>query len=203
LSLFLDILRTLEEIEAPYMVVGAFAAIVYGTTRTTYDIDIIVDLSEEHIQKLVEAYPLPRYYADPHQMRDSIRMGIMFNIIDTTLGEKADLIPLKMDPRYRRAFDRRVRRMVEVPGEGAFEVWCARPEDVIIGKLTAWAEGRSAKHETDIYQLMVFHYLGDDPALSDDFDRSYVDAQALALGKDVAELWSLIKKAARTEADRL
>ena len=39
LSLFLDILQTLEAIGAPYMIIGAFAAAVYGITRATYDID--------------------------------------------------------------------------------------------------------------------------------------------------------------------
>jgi 3-oxoacyl-ACP reductase-like protein len=66
LSLFLDILRTLDEIGAPYMIIGGFAAAMYGSTRTTYDIDIVVNLSEEHIEALAAAYPLPRYYADPY-----------------------------------------------------------------------------------------------------------------------------------------
>jgi len=202
LSLFLDILRTLEAIDAPYMIIGAFAAAVYGTTRTTYDIDIVVDLNEEHIEALVAAYPLPRYYADPVQMRDSICLGIMFNIIDTSRGEKADLVPLTMASRYRRAFQRRVRQMVEVPGAGPFEVWCARPEDVIVGKLMAWAEGRSRKHETDIYEMMVFHYLGVDPVSSAAFDEAYVDAQAGAMGEQVVELWKTVKDAARQEASR-
>ena len=67
LSLFLDVLRILEAIDAPYMGIGAFAAIIYGSTRTTYDIDIVVDLAEEHVQALVDAYPPPRFYADPQQ----------------------------------------------------------------------------------------------------------------------------------------
>jgi len=135
LSLFLDILWTLEAIGAPYMIIGAFAATLYGVTRATYDIDVIVELNEDHIAALAAAYPLPRYYADPVQMRDSIRMGIMFNIIDTSRGEKADLIPTTMVPLYRQAFWRRVRQTVEIPGLGPFEVWCARPEDVIVGNL--------------------------------------------------------------------
>ncbi len=61
LSLFLDILKTLERIDAPYMIIGAFAGTVYGVTRVTYDIDMIVDLLEEHIDALAAAYPLPRY----------------------------------------------------------------------------------------------------------------------------------------------
>jgi hypothetical protein len=208
LSLFLDILRTLEAIGAPYMIIGAFAATLYGITRTTYDIDIVVDLDEEHIRALATAYPSPRYYADPLQMRDSIRMGIMFNIIDTERGEKADLVPLTMASRhkvpfgYRQAFQRRVRQTVELHGGESLETWCARPEDVIVGKLMAWAEGHSRKHETDIYEMMVFHYLGIDPLLSADFDEAFIEAQAQALGEDVVKLWQAARSAARRQADQ-
>ena len=200
LSLFLDILHTLEAIGAPYMVIGAFAATVYGVTRVTYHIDMVVDLDEEHIEALAAAYPSPRYYADPVQMRDSIRLGIMFNIIDGSRGEKADLSPLTMASRYRGAFQRRVRQTVEVLGSEPFEIWCARPADVIVGKLMAWAEGRSRKHETDIYEMMVFHYLGADPEQSAAFDEVYVDDQARTLGAEVLGLWEAIKDAARREA---
>jgi hypothetical protein len=202
LSLFLDALRTLEAIDVPYMIIGAFAATLYGVTRTTYDIDIAIDLDETHIQALTAAYPLPRYYADPVQMRDAIRRGIMFNIIDTDRGEKADLIPLTMTPYYAQAFRRRVRQAVEVPGIEPFQVWCARPEDVIVGKLMAWAEGRSRKHETDIYEVMVFHYLGASPTPGERFDEAYIDARAGMLGEDVAKLWKAIQDAASREARR-
>jgi hypothetical protein len=202
LSLFLDILHTLEAIDAPYMIIGAFAAAVYGITRVTYDIDIVVNLQEQHIQALCKAYLLPRYYADPLQMRDSIRMGIMFNIIDTTRGEKADLVPLSMSPTYRLAFRRRVRQRIELPGGESFEVWCARPEDVIAGKLKAWAEGRSRKHETDIYEMLVFHYLGRGATQTAVLNEAEVDMQAAALGQDVVTLWKAIKEAARREANR-
>jgi hypothetical protein len=200
LGLFLDILHTLESIEAPYMIIGAFAATVYGTTRVTYDIDIVVKLEEKHIQALAAAYPPPRYYADPVQMRDSIQMGIMFNIIDTDRGEKADLVPLTMDSRYHQAFQRRVRQTVEVPGAEPFEVWCARSEDVIVGKLMAWIEGRSRKHETDIFEMMVFHYLKADLTQNTSFEESYVDTQAKELGQEAVEFWNSVKQAAREEA---
>jgi hypothetical protein len=202
LSLFVDILHTLESIEAPYMIIGAFAATVYGITRVTYDIDIVVDLNEEHIEALAAAYPSPRYYADPVQMRDSIQKGIMFNIIDTERGEKADLVPLTMAAPYRRAFRRRVRQRVDVPGVEPFEVWCARPEDVIVGKLMAWAEGGSRKHEMDIREMMIYQYLDVDPEQSAAFDESHVDAEARKMGADVAEIWEAIKASAREEAKR-
>jgi len=202
LSLHTDILRTLEGIGAPYMIIGAFAATVYGVSRVTYDIDIVVDLDEPHIQALANAYPLPRYYADPMHMRNAIRLGMMFNIIDTSRGEKADLIPLSMTPYYRLAFPRRVRQEIEAPGIEPLSVWCARPEDVIVGKLMAWAEGRSRRHETDIYEMMVFHYLGTHLAVGEPLDEAYVGDQASKLGTEVIELWRSIKDAAHQEADR-
>jgi len=202
LSLFLDILLTLERIGAPYMIIGGFAATMYGITRTTYDIDIVVDLKEQHIQALAATYPAPRYYADPEQMRSSIRMGISFNIIDGKRGEKADLSPLTRDSRYRYAFGRRIRQRIEWQGLAPFDAWCARPDDVIYGKLLAWDEGRSRKHETDIYDMLVFQYLEADPALAATFDEAYLDAQALALGADVVQLWESIKAAAREDAAR-
>lgn len=202
LSLFFDILRTLERIQAPYMIIGAFAATLYGSTRVTYDIDIVVDLAETHIQALVTAYPGPRYYADPDQMRDSIARGIMFNIIDSSRGEKADLVPLTMADRYRQAFQRRIRQLVDAPGLEPFEIWCARPEDVIIGKLIAWQEGRSPKHESDIYEMLVFHYLGLDPVLSADFDEDYITGQVQTISTEAADLWAATQAAARQAADK-
>ncbi len=200
LSLFLDILQTLERIDAPYMIIGAFAGTVYGITRVTFDIDIVVDLAEKHIVALSEAYPLPRFYADPEMIRNSIEMGIMFNIIDTNRGEKADLVPLSGTLDYRPAFERRVRQLVEIPGEEPFEVWCARPEDVIFGKLMAWKEGRSRKHESDIFEIMRHHYLETETE-NVKLNEDEVDQMARKLGDETNEFWQEIKSNAKKEAD--
>jgi hypothetical protein len=197
LSLFVDILKTLERINAPYMIIGAFAGTVYGVNRVTYDIDIVVDLTEKHVQALSKAYPLPRFYADPEMIRNSIAMGIMFNIIDTDRGEKADLVPLGGALDYLPAFERRVRQIVEVTGAEPFEVWCALPEDIIIGKLMAWTEGRSRKHETDIFDIMVFHYLK-----NQSLDESEIEQRAKRLGEDTFRLWQDIVADAKKEAGK-
>jgi hypothetical protein len=133
-------------------------------------------------------------------MRSPIRMGISFNIIDGKRGEKADLSPLTRDSRYREAFRRRIRHRITWPGVESFETSCARPDDVIYGKLLAWDEGRSPKHETEIYDMLVFHYLEADPSLAETFDVAYLDTRAAALGPDVMDLWEFIKEAAVQEA---
>lgn len=197
MGLYVDIFQTLTRIDAPHMIIGAFAGIVYGIPRITFDIDIVVDLNDGHIDALASAYPPPRFYADPEMMRHSIAMGVMFNIIDTDRAEEADFIPLSSD--YSRAFMRRINQYIEIPGAEPFEVWPARQVDVIIGKLMVGAEGRSRKHETDIYDMMVFLYLEADPSISQDFDEGYVDQSAASLGSEFSQLWTSIKNSARRE----
>ena len=198
-SLFLDILHTLERIDAPYMVIGAFASLMYGSTRNTFDIDIIVDINWDHIQQLVAAYPPPRYYADALQMVESVAMGIMFNIIDTSFSDKADLIPISMEPRYQNAFQHRIRQKIDMPGIEPFDIWCARPEDIIVGKLMAWTEGRSRKHETDIYEMVAANRWRTSQAQGDPLDIGYIDEHAQAMSSETVVLWNAVKAAVDRE----
>jgi len=199
IGFYLDVVRALDEIDAPYMIVGAFAATAFGLRRATFDVDIIVDLREPHFEALAHRFPLPRYYADPEQMRTSTQMGIMFNIIDTTLGAKADLVPLTREPAYRRAFTRRIRRTFTDDEGAEFQAWCARPEDIIIGKLMAWQEGRSDKHPSDIREMLAFALSG----LSDEpLDIGYINLWAARLGPEVSQLWNGLRQQAERDIQR-
>jgi hypothetical protein len=80
-----------------------------------------------------------------------------------------------------------------------FSAWFARPEDVIAGKLMAWAEGGSAKHETDIRDMLVAVRLGEDAEITAMFDFEYADAWAQSLGESVEQFWPQLKAIA--EAD--
>lgn len=194
--MYFHVLRKLEELDIPYMVIGAFAATMYGITRSTHDVDIIVNLDESHVEALASAFPSPRYYADPYQMRGAIENASTFNIIDAERAEKVDLFLLSLDLRYKPAFETRTRRTVPISGQEPLTIWVARREDVIVGKFMAWAEGRSYRHLADIYEMMVFHYL---QALSGDseFDDAYTDERIAALGEEVVIQWQVLKEAAQ------
>lgn len=122
--------------------------------------DIVVELDEQHIALLVEAFPLT------------------------------------IKPGYGWALERRVRRSFLMRSGETFEAWCARPEDVIVGKLMAWKEGRSAKHEWDVRDILAAVRLGQDPELSGMFDFGYVDNWAKQLGPDVEQEWRGLKTTA-------
>lgn len=99
-----------------------------------------------------------------------------------------------MKPGYDFALTNRIRREISARQGPNFQAWFARPEDVIVGKLMAWHEGRSFKHESDIRDILTAVKLGDDPELSTAFDPAYVDQWASKLGKDVEEFWQNLKR---------
>jgi hypothetical protein len=182
------------------MIVGAFAGLAFGVNRATFDVDILVDLREGDFEALAAHFPPPRYYADPEMMRNSTQLGSMFNLIDFETGVKADLVPLAREPDYREAFARRIRRTFLDETGQPYTAWYAQPTDIIIGKLKAWQEGRSAKHPADIHAMLVFALSG----LSDvELDRQAITVAAMSLGPDVVELWHALQERAAAEIQRL
>jgi hypothetical protein len=196
IDFYIRVVKALDKIGAPYMIVGAFAGLVFGISRATFDVDILVDLKEDDFEKLSDSFPLPRYYADPEMMRNSVKMGIMFNLIDTQEGVKADLVPINREPDYQVAFERRVRRTFTDAEGNSFVAWCAQPTDIIIGKLKAWTEGQSAKHPADIYSMLVFSLSGFSD-LSIDFQA--IDLEATRMGLPTIELWRELLSHAQDE----
>jgi hypothetical protein len=199
LDFYIRVVKALDEIGAPYMIVGAFGGTIYGITRATHDIDIIVDLRETDCEALSQKFPLPRYYADPEMIKNSVEMGIMFNIIDSSEGIKADLVPLKREPDYQIAFDRRIRETFTDENDKPFEAWVAQPTDIIIGKLQAWNEGRSNKHPDDIFAILFFCLRG----YSDyDVNLDEVTKEATRLGRETLEMWKKILAKAKEEIEK-
>jgi hypothetical protein len=194
LDFYIRVVKALDEIGAPYMIVGAFGGTIFGITRATHDIDIIVDLREKDFEALSQKFPLPRYYADPEMIKNSVEMGIMFNIIDSSEGIKADLVPLKREPEYQLAFNRRIRETFTDEQDEPFEAWVAQPTDIIIGKLQAWNEGRSNKHPDDIFAILFFCLRG---FSNYQVDIEEVAEQAARIGPETLDM--LLKTLARAK----
>ncbi len=198
-SFYVQVVKALDELSAPYMIVGAFGGYPFGITRVTFDIDILVDLRDQDFESISQKFPLPRYYADPEMMRNSVEMGIMFNIIDTNEGIKADLVPLKREPDYQLAFNRRVRREFVDPSGNSFSAWVAQPSDIIIGKLWAWNEGRSDKHPKDIYAMLVFDLSGSSDVA---IDHDLVTKESKRIGPETFEMWNQVLAKAKKEVNK-
>ena len=151
-NLFLIFVRRLHSSGISYMVTGAVASIIYGEPRLTHDIDLVLELSDEDAEKLVEVFPLEEFYCPPIEI---LRLEIKrphrghFNLIHHETGFKADCYIMGQDELHSWAMPNR--RLFEIEGE---PIWLAPPEYVILRKLEYYREGSSEKHLNDIASMI-------------------------------------------------
>jgi hypothetical protein len=126
---FLGVVRILDDIGIPYMVVGSVAASYYGLTRATHDVDLVVALRSEDVPALVAALE-PDYYVDVEGAYIAAREADTFNAIHNEGVYKVDFWVLKDDEFSRTQFERRV----HVDTEGV-TVCVESAEDTILSKL--------------------------------------------------------------------
>jgi hypothetical protein len=154
------------------------ATILNGEPRFTNDIDIVVQLSQDHIEDVVEAFPGEEFRLDPERARQAVETKGQFNVIHPASGLKIDFIIPTMDE-----FDEsRLSRARRVHPALDYEATFAAAEDVIVKKLEFYAEGGSEKHLRDISSVLRIS-----PAA---VDRDYVAAWADRLG--LRDIWDLI-----------
>jgi hypothetical protein len=135
-----------------YIITGAVASIVYGEPRLTHDLDLVVMMKREDIDRLVQAFPSTEFYCPPPEV---LRLEITrpyrghFNLIHHATGAKADVYLAGEDPLHQWAFS--MKRGFVFEGE---KVWVAPPEYVIVRKLEYYREGGSEKHLRDISGIL-------------------------------------------------
>lgn len=152
-ELFLLFVRPLNRAGIRYVVSGSVAAIFYGEPRLTHDVDFVVFLNPDDIQKLVEVFPATEFYVPPLEtMRAETAREHHghFNLIHRDTGFKADLYPTGRDELNAWAF--RGKRPVVFEGE---TIMLAPPEYVIVRKLEYHREGHSEKHLRDIRAMLA------------------------------------------------
>lgn len=157
-TFFQNVVEFLNREEIPYMLTGSVAMSVYIVPRATKDMDFIVELKPEDIEKIALHFA-EGYYCDRDAMLNGLHRKILFNIIDHATGFKADFIPLKQTAFEQNKFSRR--RETEFLNEPIFVI---SPEDLILSKLIWIQEFQSAVQMEDIKNLYEIETL----------DREYI-----------------------------
>lgn len=163
-ELFVFAIDALERAAVAHMVTGSFVSSFQGEPRSTHDIDIVIALTRDSIDRLLPEFPTERFYVSRNAAAQAVASGGMFNVLDTHSADKIDFWMLTDDPFDRSRFQRRIE--AELLGR---RVMISTPEDTILVKLR-WAResGESEKQFKDavrIYQLQVgsldSRYLGE------------------------------------------
>lgn len=142
-------LSVLNESGIDYMIVGSFAAMEHGHIRTTHDLDLVVVLSAEQVDKLVATLS-DEFYLDRESANEAVKRRDMFNAIHFDSGVKVDFFALDSDDELKcLQFSRR--RCMDFAGMPAF---VERPEDTILSKLRWYCLTPSERQLTDVQEIL-------------------------------------------------
>ena len=172
----------LEQGRIDYMITGSVASTFYGEPRLTHDIDLVVALRDDDVERLPSLFPPTEFYCPPQEVlriEASRKTFAHFNLIHHDTGYKADLYPLTDEPLHAWGFENRRRIVLKE----RMQIWIAPPEYVITRKLQYFKEGRSQKHLSDIRKML------DSPDTV--VDRSLLDQWLFRKG--LHKEWNLIR----------
>jgi hypothetical protein len=180
-EVFRKLTAALDAAGIAYMLTGSFASAHYGTSRSTQDIDFVIEATAAQLRRFVEILESGDYYVDLDAALEAHRRESLFNVIDMGTGWKIDLIFRKSRPFSREEFCRR--RTVTLQG---LPIFIASAEDVIIAKLEWTKLGGSQRQIEDAAAIVR--------VLGEALDKPYLEKWITELG--LAEQWVLARRTA-------
>lgn len=156
--------RRLDAAGIPYMVTGSIAVNFYAVPRMTRDIDLVVELNEQGVDRLIALFH-EEFYLDRETVHRAVETRGMFNLIHTAYVIKVDMV-VRKDTEYRQTEFAR-RRRVSVEGH---ELYLVAPEDLILSKLIWAKDSRSERQLDDVRNL-----LASVPDLDEDYLARWAD----------------------------
>jgi len=180
-EVFRRITTALDQAGIAYMLSGSFAAAYYGATRSTQDIDLVIDSSPSQLQAFVQTLSSAEYYVDLSAALEAHKRQSLFNVIDRGTGWKIDLLIRKSRTFSREEFSRR--QSVSLQGLSLF---VASLEDVIVSKLEWSSLAQSQRQIEDVASLLRMRW--------ESLDHSYLEKWISDLG--LKKEWNDARRAA-------
>jgi hypothetical protein len=175
-----DCSERLDKLGIPYMLTGSMALIHYAMPRNTTDIDIIIELTSNDVEKFIKEFE-PDYYVPHSRIKDAVYRNRMFNLLNQQTIIKIDCVILKDDEFNLLAFSRRE----IVKYTDYFDVWIINKDDLILSKLNWAKQSRSEMQMRDVANL-----------LRNGYDVDYVNkwTEKLGVSDMLAECLVLLEK---------
>jgi hypothetical protein len=147
-----DISRKFERAGIAYMLTGSMAMNYYAQPRMTRDIDVVVAIGPEDIERIAALFR-PEYYVSEENIRESLAQESIFNLIHHESVIKVDCIARKSGEYRQVEFERRQRVSIL-----DFTTFIVSKEDLIISKLSWAKDSRSALQFGDVKNLLATGY---------------------------------------------
>ncbi|HUU18428.1 MAG TPA: hypothetical protein VMW72_14860 [Sedimentisphaerales bacterium] len=152
--------QRLKEADINYMISGSIAANYYTIPRMTRDIDVVIELKQDDIDKFIGLFE-GDFYVDREMVANEVSRQGMFNLIYDRYVIKIDFIIKKSSAYQNAAFSRRKQFLIEKS-----PMWFVSAEDLVISKLL-WAK--------DSHSEMQLRDVGNLMETVDNLDSKYID----------------------------
>ena len=185
------VIEALEAAQVDYLIGGAVAAWAWGEPRATQDVDFVIHVPVDSINRLAQELARRDMLVPAEIILDALletRADHPLSAIHMFSGYKADLYLLRKGDTLREsAFQRRV--LVDL-GPEIGKVYLHSPEDLILYKLLYYSLSQQTKHLRDITAIVL--------SLGDMLDLRYI--QEWAERKGLLTLWrELLRSIPKTQ----
>ncbi len=140
--------QRLNKANIAYMISGSMAGIYYTVPRMTRDIDIVIELKSEDVDKFVSLFQND-FYLDKEMIKKEVLHRGVFNLIHNQYVIKIDFIIRKEEKFQSAAFSRRKEALIEDT-----PMWFISAEDLILAKLYWAKDSHSEMQLKDVRNLI-------------------------------------------------
>lgn len=180
------VVAIVEDAGIPYMLTGSIASAFYAEPRATRDIDLVIAVSKDALERLVASLEAEEFYVSREAARKALRSRRQFNAIDPESGWKVDWIIRRDRPFSRCEFERRRRvRLMNL------ELPMVTPEDLIVAKLEWVERGGSDLHLRDAAAIVVQR--------GSELDRDHIEKWVGEL--ELEQRWIAVLQALKRDPD--
>lgn len=155
LDIIKDISIKFEKLGIPYMLTGSIAMNYYAIPRMTRDIDVVIEISREDVDKFVSEFDT-EFSVSKSAIEEALKYETMFNVIHLESVIKVDCIVRKEGEYRHLEFTRR--QKVELKN---FSIYIVSKEDLIISKLFWAKDSHSEMQLRDVANLLNTGYDSD------------------------------------------
>lgn len=151
-KLLIKIVKILDNLKISYVITGGYAVSVWGRARSTFDIDVVIEIFHPQVKSLYRALKKVSQlsYIDEDSMISAFERKSEFNFIHGESGIKIDFFIAGRDSSSRLELKRRIPQKIK----GQI-VYFVSPEDLILSKLRWYKKGESYKQLADIKSVLA------------------------------------------------
>lgn len=170
---FRPVAAALRALGVSFYVGGSVASSYHGAVRSTMDVDLVCDLTDDQVGGLLNQVG-EDYYASEPAIREAIRRKASFNLIHYATSFKVDLFVSRQRPFDRQAMSRA--QSGTLGRDASLTVPFATAEDIIVIKLQRYRLGNesSERQWNDVSRLISL--------LGDSVDHEYLRHASQSVG---------------------